>query len=372
MTNAGSPRRLAALDPVGRRVIEVIRARLMIDDTWTEWHSDGFTWWAHRLAQRFRVEGPVELDGLPTWWASFETDLFRGVPTEGPAAGLMAFAANRTTNLFTSFEVGGRLRHRARVYLLPETLDHRAEMLADRALFSNVLAHEAARVIEGGPAADATFERVRIDARGHPRAGSRLEPDEMLGIVEQVFRPMGRDALAPSRAPDLAAARAALPTDVAAGASVGASGDDASEGDASEGDASVPDRLTATFEIGGVPIALILAANIEQPFLGWGLLSLLHLRPQVAKTVSDRRPIDLARSLADRLNHAEGSVREPLLGVGGWVPHSDAKDPTGLAYASFHPNATMVRELPFVLAADAVRRARWAVGELDLAQSWAA
>ncbi|MBW6457389.1 MAG: hypothetical protein K0A98_16025, partial [Trueperaceae bacterium] len=51
---------------------------LEIDDAGTAWHPDGFTWRAFRLAQRFRFEGPVEIDGVPTWWVGVDTACLRG------------------------------------------------------------------------------------------------------------------------------------------------------------------------------------------------------------------------------------------------------------------------------------------------------
>ena len=51
---------------------------LAIDDAHTTWHPDGFTWRAHRLAQRLRVEGPAAIDGVPTGWVGVETACLRG------------------------------------------------------------------------------------------------------------------------------------------------------------------------------------------------------------------------------------------------------------------------------------------------------
>ncbi len=52
---------------------------LMIDEPWTERLDDGFTWCDHRLAQRYRWEGPIDVDGLPTWFLAVDTDVLRGV-----------------------------------------------------------------------------------------------------------------------------------------------------------------------------------------------------------------------------------------------------------------------------------------------------
>lgn len=58
----------APTDHLGRQAIVAAHRLLQADDAWTQWHGDGFTWWAHRLAQRFRFEGPVDVNGAETWW----------------------------------------------------------------------------------------------------------------------------------------------------------------------------------------------------------------------------------------------------------------------------------------------------------------
>jgi hypothetical protein len=59
---------------LGWQAVRQVHELLMVDEDFTLWHEGGFTWWPHRLAQRFRCEGPVEVDGVPTWWIGFETD----------------------------------------------------------------------------------------------------------------------------------------------------------------------------------------------------------------------------------------------------------------------------------------------------------
>jgi hypothetical protein len=48
----------------GWDALRFVHRLLMIDEPWTEWHDDGFTWWAHDLAQRYRWEGPSDVDGM--------------------------------------------------------------------------------------------------------------------------------------------------------------------------------------------------------------------------------------------------------------------------------------------------------------------
>ena len=105
----------APADHLGWRAAVAAHRLLQVDEAWTLWHDDGFTWWAHRLAQRFRFEGPVDLDGSETWWLGFETDCLRGVDGDATAALAWLFGQNRLTNVGAWVLEGERLSVRARV-----------------------------------------------------------------------------------------------------------------------------------------------------------------------------------------------------------------------------------------------------------------
>jgi len=70
-------------DHLGWQALLEAHRRLEIEDARTVWHADGFTWRAHCLAQRFRLEGPVTIDGRQTWWGGVETDCLRGAVPVG-------------------------------------------------------------------------------------------------------------------------------------------------------------------------------------------------------------------------------------------------------------------------------------------------
>jgi hypothetical protein len=84
----------------GWDALSFLHRLLMIDEPWTEWHDDGFTWWAHELAQRYRWVGPINIDDLPTWFLSVETDFLRGA-TDRPRI-RMRSAAVREVDLWCS------------------------------------------------------------------------------------------------------------------------------------------------------------------------------------------------------------------------------------------------------------------------------
>jgi hypothetical protein len=96
----------------------------MIDDEWTERHDDGFTRWAHGLAQRYHWEGPAPVDDIPTWFLSVETDFLRG-GTDPTCALAFRNRANDTLELGAGAVVldGDRIRLRTRTYAMPESAE---------------------------------------------------------------------------------------------------------------------------------------------------------------------------------------------------------------------------------------------------------
>jgi hypothetical protein len=341
-----------ALDPVGRHAIQAIRARLMIDPEWSVDHADGLSWWSHRLRQRFRIEGPIELDGLATWWASFETDVATGLGDDADAQRFVALAANRVGNLYATAVEEGRLFHRARVYFLPETLEHRVALLTDRALLSNTDAHRIAETFVGqGAAIGVDGDALRVDESAHPVNGRRAQPDEMLTVRDAIFVPLGQAEPPPERRPDLEAAGRYLTR------------------------ADRPDLRVRVVEAhaGHLGAGLLTAggfarydlhSGVRHPILGLGMLSLLRLMPSGtrAEDGTDAAWDEVGRT-CERLNAAEAHVWRPLLSLGAWVPDRVGERGTAaLTHATFHPNATLVPGLGHELAADALQRFVWAAG----------
>ena len=346
----------SSLDPVGLRVVEAIRTRLLLDAEWTDEHEDGFSWWSYRFRQRFRVEGPIELEGLPTWWASFETDVLAGITGPGERTAFIAMAANRVSNLFETVLEGGRLRHRLRLYLLPETLDHRVALLTDRALLSNVEALRMADAfVEQAGDMGLETERLRADESSHPVLGARSDLDAVLGVPVQVFLPLGQVPPTPERRPDLEAAAETLRSMPWRRIDV-------------RHLPSGPDGLRAIFTADGAVGSYALQLGVRHPALGMGALSLLHVAsPDLLRRRDGETMFDAARRTSDTLNAAEWRTWEPLLSLGAWVPRRkpgrDGDDaPVALAYPTFHPNATLVPGLASEFVSDAVRRFAWVVG----------
>jgi hypothetical protein len=90
------------------------------------------------------------------------------------------------------------------------------------------------------------------------------------------------------------------------------------------------------------------------------MLARVHLRPPAldgAAPGSDAAH-DAALAACATLNEASWSMPWPVLHVGAWTPDRDAVE--GVAYATFHPNATLVPGVAHALAYDALGRIRFA------------
>jgi len=140
--------------------------------------------WAHRLAQRFRFEGPVDVDGTPVWWLGFETYYLRGVDGDEIAVLTWLFGHNRLTNFGAWVFEGDRLRIRARVAVMPGEVDERARTLVERAMVVNALAYRHEPLVVAGLVAALKSPGLAFDVSGHPERGVRLEQDELLGVVD--------------------------------------------------------------------------------------------------------------------------------------------------------------------------------------------
>ena len=325
----------------GRDALRFVHRLLMIDEPWTEWHDDGFTWWAHELAQRFRWEGPIDLDGLPTWFLSVETDFIRGATDRAQALEFV----NRW-NASLEFGVGAllveddRIRLRSRTYAMPESAEDRARLLSGWGIIGNAVVSQLGRLYGASSDELVAFgfdPSWSVDASGHPDAGRRESPDEMLGIIGAMYVPEGRQ---PARETVTLGMDEAVHLLVGAGAEV--VGGDFGRAVLAQWRASYG-RLTWRLE-----------REYQHPTLGYGVRSRLIIN-------LDRERSALSRELAQRLNELEGTDAQPLIGGGAWAVSED-EEPRALVYTAFFPNAGLKGNLAQIIAGNAWFRAKWLGG----------
>jgi len=348
---------------LGWQMMRRIHTTLRIDEAWTEWHDDGFTWWAHKVAQRFRFEGPVDVSGVATWWASFETDFVNcvggdpdgrpkgrqdGDPDGGATrAGQLADDLNRNHGVFTAAAVGTRLVLRNRTYALDETMAHRCWQLGERALFANILANRVVNAIDAGTS---TWEAGIVpDVSGHPRNRARSLPDEMLNVIDDVYR--AKDMVMP--APNVAEAVATLEM----GGFV-----ELSEGDLGEryvGHVATGSVVLERYdETWGGPVAVVIEPEAEDDLVGTGMRVrsvVLGTAESMAESAASRAAAntatsaagstEAARARARTLNEAAWTTHEPLVGTGAWSAGPDGS----LVHTSFYPRVSLANQ--FVVGA---------------------
>jgi hypothetical protein len=205
-------------------------------------------------------------------------------------------------------------------------------LLAERAILANALAHRHASIEEGPVFAGAT-----LDASAHPDHGPRPEPDEMLRIIDALYAPAGRSPLPPERDPGIAdAARLAT--------LLRGSADAAADGRGAE----------MRFDVEGHRVTLQMHLIATHPLLGAGLLTLLRIPAS-----GDVTPADTA-GRAERIARAELTALRPLVSVGSWTfDHGD------WIAATFYPNATILPGLASALLARELERARWVARTFD-------
>lgn len=334
---------LAALDDTGRQLIDEVHSLLQIDEQWTEWHPDGFTWWAHGLAQTFRVEGPEDVDDIPTYWYSYETSVLKGLPVEHPKALTFVALQNRVNNLFTARVVGDRLVYSGRTYVLPESATDRARQIGHRAIIANALAHaQADQLSEMYKRFEPTMAGVEVDRTAHPSGGERPVPDDMLNVIDQSFKRLGVVPAPMERVGDLEQW--------------------ASTFEARGLTARVLENgttLNVANPHGSVPYLLHVKAAVSHPALGFGML--VRLSIPLLDSAIEASELD---AYVARLNDLELNAKRPLVSLGSWVPdaqrRADGEPPVPqVTYATFYPNGLVGPGVAFGAVVEAGQRVEW-------------
>jgi hypothetical protein len=184
---------------LGWQALLEVHRFLEIDDAVTAWHADGFTWRAHRLAQRFRFEGPVEIDGVPTWWVDVDTACLRGADPASDRVLAWIAAQNGANRLGALVLEGDRVRLRARVAVREDSMSVRVRLLAEWATVAKLFAHGLEQSLEEELGAVLASPALELDVGDDPTGGDadRLRD----ALVRVVARAAG--AVAPDRVQDL-------------------------------------------------------------------------------------------------------------------------------------------------------------------------
>ena len=316
---------------IGLEALRQMHGRLQIEESWTVREPRSFTWVAHRLAQTVHASEMFASRGLRVSVVTVTTTVTNLVQQRRET--LLGFLADfnmlAVGSGYQLDETGDRLIAISRHAVHAETFAARVDHLSDFSLLQLCLAeHHADSLANSAKGAVAAWE--------HPTSGPRLVPDEMLGVVGDLFVPAGLEA---SRFADAREMR--LAEDMVRGtpfASVGSSAD----------------GLCVEVAFGEHNTTLIqVSSAARHPNLGAGL------------GVATVLPLDLPEDeLIERANYLQLLQSETVEGggqFGAWAVRRHISRPC-VAYCRFVPNAMFGAGVIQDVVLHEISRALWVDG----------
>jgi hypothetical protein len=164
---------------MGRRVVELLRDHLSIDEEWMVEDDEGFTWWPHRHAQRIWAEAPVEQMGIVAQRVNVETDLAHGDNVLDPSFELVLMLPFADASLAGPVVVEDTVRLRSSAVVTEDNADWTGRLLQMASAIQLVNAE-----VRAGDLLSAMELSESVSA--HPTNGARAEPDEMLHVLDDL------------------------------------------------------------------------------------------------------------------------------------------------------------------------------------------
>jgi hypothetical protein len=286
----------------GAAAVRWVFDAMRIDPEWSVWEERGFTWWGHGQAQRVWAEPGLDDDGFVVYRLHARADVVRSLDVGGDVlAKLNALNSMCVTSALVADADMGSVGYAASVWVHEETLEWVSR------LFQLVVAIQAAHANAQGELLAGMIGGERA-VSAHPESGLREVPDEMLGVMEQIVVPIGRES-SRWRGPEM---EAFVELEKRGPFVVFASGDDAG--------------LTAEFPLLDRTALLQAVTDEPHPSLGNGMLVRLSLPEHVAD--------EDGGSWANNMNGQELAVLTRSHFLGSWVVANGT--PT---FVTFYPNA---------------------------------
>lgn len=172
---------------LANRILQALSESLQINEEWSVREPHGFTWWAHRLAQRVWIEPVPEDQDSSVVQVQVETALLRQVPdTVENRLRLDALNKAASLNTYRFDPQTGRLTLRCCTYITPETEGWLTSFMSAAIVIQVADAHIK------GQSDFARLFNAEVDISSHPSSGHREVMDGMLNVVEDMFAPMGQ------------------------------------------------------------------------------------------------------------------------------------------------------------------------------------
>jgi hypothetical protein len=312
---------------VGAAAVDQIYKMWQVDDAWAVREQRGFTWWGGNFRQRVYVDAGRDDDGIFIYKLSATTDFLRGIDPRSDGLAERLAAVNRLSSSYalTLDEAERRVRLCSSVLLHAQNASWIVQLFSMLAIIQPIDAQKRASLcadmLGGTP-----------DDSGHPDSGVRNEHDDMLNVIDHLYRPQGQ---APSRwvvSDEFEEVSALLNK-----------GCFFSTGDRS--------GLTAEISFGDDSALITATGEAPHPHLGNGMLLLLKLPLTLSTAVAARLALEL--NSADYADVKAGNL------LGAWCSE-ELCGGSILVFASFIPNIAYRPGVLFNRILTLGIKARWA------------
>lgn len=357
---ASTPHAWGFLDAELVELLDTVRQYLQIDDEFTQWHEDGFTWWLAGHAQRFRAYRTTAADGRSVPWLSFRSGLLRDVPHGARVVDSVISSFNGGGEIANCALDGDRLVLRGKIAVGYLSAVESARLLADRAVIAdNIINAKALPLAQGLRRAGVELSGVVRDVSTHPTAGERTVPHPLGTATNRLYAVEGSTPLPPERKPDLKALFLEL---------IGSRYKTYVNGP--------HNKLIVTDFKEGLPNQITIDLMERNKIVGNGLFVRHSFRipPELAGIVD--------AELSHSLNRLEWESPEPQILGGGWVTHAAGLESDGnplnpvpdpawtqepsVTLGAYYPNRSVTAELARAVALDSLARAErvgnWLLG----------
>ena len=179
--------------PLGPKVLDELAAAMQIDDEWSLREPRSLVWWPHQLPQTLAAGEPFESEGLTLTPITVSTPLVSQVADTPDVHTMLAtLNAQVIQSALVYDDADHTIRLTSTVYIHEQSYNTLMYLLKHIAVLQICRADSLSTFLRASLAATDGQENLAPFAMSHPSSGSRPEPDDMLNIADQMYRPIGQ------------------------------------------------------------------------------------------------------------------------------------------------------------------------------------